>query len=153
MSHARKQIRTAFKEILKGGRNWKTVLETRIIPTRQVMPFLMVFSDSEPTIGLNVQNPNIYERDLSISVAAVVKIGNDTTTLEDQMDVIAIEIEEKLTTTALVAKIPNKSISLTLDNQSYTVVVDVDDNIDYAEVLINWTVKYFTQEGQPETLL
>jgi len=155
MAHARKQIRDAVKQILdeNSSARWNAVLATRIAPTRVVWPFLLVFSDGEPNVVTTIQSPTVHERDMSLSIVAAVRISQDKENVEDAMDDICKDIEETLTTAALHAKLTLKNIILELTSSEFTVIVDDEDRVDHAEVLMNWSIRYYTNEGLPEVLL
>ena len=99
MSHARQQVREAVATLLKVSPvTWGLVFETRIPPSRAVMPYLLVFSDGEAVDSLTVNMAGIYFRDLSLAVAGRLRLpgNNDTETIEDRMDALAAEVESRL---------------------------------------------------------
>lgn len=152
--HARQKIREAVAAVL--SRNpvaWKSVTESRIASTRQIWPYLMVFAESEQSGQTTIGDPCVYGRDLTISVAGMLKLPGtgDTYTIEDKMDAVAAEIETKLTQSALRAEIPQVQ-SLSLINTSMDVILE-DDGIDHADVILSWRVGYSTLEGFPDSLI
>ncbi len=152
--HARKQVREAVATIL--SRNpvaWKSVTESRIASTRQNWPYLMVFAESEQSEQTSVNNPCAYGRDMTLSVAGMLKLPGtgDTYTIEDKMDTLAAEIETKLTQTALRAVVPSV-LSISLVSTSMEVILE-DDGIDHAEVILSYRINYATLEGSPGTLI
>ena len=153
MSHGRKQVRDAIKDILSAGTGWKAVLATRVVPNRQIWDYLLVYCDGEPQTVATVHNPTVYDRNLSVIIAAMIKIDVNKEEFEDRIDSVSAEIETLLTNTSLRAELPGKNLIISLTGSSFTVVVDDEDNIDHAEVVMTWNVNYMTSEGAPETLL
>lgn len=154
MSHARTQIRNAFRQLLDKADNWKAVIETRVMPTRHAFPFVLIYCDSEPMVNTLVQNPNLQERTLSVIVAAFSKVPADAQIAEDEMDIISVELEKKLTEDALRSELGGTAnIAMQLQSQSLTIITDDEDTISHAEIELSYTVKYYTVEGQPETLV
>ncbi len=155
MSHARQQVREAVATLLKVSPvTWGLVFETRIPPSRAVMPYLLVFSDGEAVDSLTVNMAGIYFRDLSLAVAGRLRLpgNNDTETIEDRMDALAAEVESRLSFSALLALLPQiKGIQLT--NTEMVVVTDDQDSPQYAEVTLSFTARYATAEAAPETLI
>ena len=155
MTHARQQIREAAATALRvTPATWGQVFETRIPSSRAVMPYLMIFSDGEAVDASTVNLPGAYLRDLSLVVAGRLRLpgNNDTETGEDRMDALAAEVETKLTFTALIATLPLTK-SLHLGATEMVVVTDEQDAPQYAEVTLQFTARYATAEGTPETLI
>lgn len=152
--HARQQIREAVATVL--SRNpvaWKhdSVTQTRIPATRQIWPYLMVFAESETSGQLTVNDPAVYEREVTITVAGMLKMPTDTSIIEDKMDECAAEIEKKLTQSALRNELQQIQ-SLTLISTSMEVVQE-EDGIDHGEVITSWRISYSTLEGSPDVLI
>lgn len=158
--HARQTIREAIATILRTSpTNWVSVLETRVVPSRQIWPFLMVHPTDEQESPILIHPSNIYDRTLNISIIGMLKMpgtgdgtGN-TETIEDRMDAVAAEIETKLTNTTLRASVSLVK-ELYLVNTSMDVVTNEEDgSISHATLTQSWTVRYHTAEGSPETLI
>ncbi len=150
--HARQQIREAVAAILsRTPVAWKLVTQTRIPSNRQIWPYLMVFSESESSSQSTVNDPCVYERELILTVAGMLKMSTDTSIIEDKMDECAAEIEQKLTQSALRAVLEQVK-SITLINTIMEVVQE-EDGIDHGEVITSWRISYATLEGSPDTLI
>ena len=153
MSHARQIIREAVATILAATPvAWESVTESRIASTLQIWPYLMVFSESEQSDPSTVNNPCIYDRRMTLTVAGMLRLpgSGDTYTIEDEMDAIASEIETKLTQTALRAIV--QIHSMYLKNTSMDVVIE-ENGIDHAEIIMSYEINYATLEGVPSSLI
>ena len=113
----------------------------------------MVFSESEQSDPSVVNNPCIYDRRMTLTVAGMLRLpgSGDTYTIEDEMDAVALEIETKLTQTALRATVPQIH-SMFLKNTSMDVVIE-ESSIDHAEIIMSYEINYATLEGSPGTLI
>ena len=154
MSHARKTIRSAIAAILETNpSSWSSVSESRIQSTRQIWPYVMVFSEADAAEALLIHPTNVYERVLSISIVGLLRLpgSGDTYTIEDKMDELAAEVETKLTRTALKTAVP-KIHSLVLESTSMNVVIE-PDGVDHGEVHMAWKVSYANAEGAPSVLI
>lgn len=155
MSHARQQIRTAARALLAASAtHWSLVLGSRLPTPRAVMPYLMVFSDGEPAAPVTDNAPLIYQRDMSLIVAGRLRVSgnNDNETIEDSMDDLAAEVESTLTFAALQAQLAQVQ-RLWLTSTEMVVVLSEEGQPQYAEVTLAFVVRYFIQEGVPDTLL
>jgi hypothetical protein len=160
MPHARQTIREAVASILATTPTaWAKVYETRIATQRQVWPFLMVFVTDEAATPLLIHPANIIDRTATVQVVGMLKMPGTgdgtgmTETVEDRMDVMAAEVETKLTTTALQAVVAGAK-SLALVTTSMDVITsETDGSISHAELTMTWQVSYDTAEGAPETLI
>ena len=155
MAHARKQVRDAVGTLLSAGTptNWKRVFKTRITPSRDVMPYLMVFIGPEVNAPLEVhQGPDI-QREMQLSVRGRVRISGDGEPVEDDMDALAAEVESKLTFAALNTALGGKLQDLYLQASDQNIVEDDDNDRTYAEVALDWLVQVNTAEGDSETLI
>lgn len=155
-SHARKQIRDAVVALLQKGKenNWNQVIPDRVLADRALWPYCMVYSSTD-SMDPDIVRPATQLRDLSLVVAWINKLpGNhDKSTIEDQMDAAAADIETRLTGAALnaVGVLPLvKEFTLVSTDLS---VVEVDEEPDYGELTMIWRVIYATNEGQPSTLI
>jgi hypothetical protein len=154
MSHARNTIRSAIAAILSAAPTaWSSVSESRIQSSRQIWPYVMVFTDDDSSDALLIHPTNIYERNLSVSVVGLLRLPGtgDTYTIEDKMDDLAAEVETTLTRASLKVVVP-KIQSLVLKSTSMNVVIE-PDGVDHGEVHMNWEVSYATAEGAPSVLI
>ena len=159
--HARQTIREAIATVLAAATptNWGKVFETRLVTSRQVMPFLIVYASDETATSLLIHPSSIYDRMLTINIVGMLKMpgtGDGTSmteTIEDRMDAMSAEIETKLTNTSLQA-IVAKAKALQLQSTAMEVVVnETDGSISHAELTQTWVVSYDTVEGAPEVLI
>jgi len=151
MTHARQQIREAVAKLLAASPvAWSSVTKSRIASTQQKWPYLMVFAESEQSDQSTVNDPCVYSREVTITVAGMLRLPGtgDTQTIEDKMDAVAAEIESKLTQSALRGIVPMIE-TLTLAGTGMEVIPE-DDGIDHAEVILSWRISYATEEGLPE---
>lgn len=156
MSHIRTQIKDAIATILDAGTHasWYITNKTRITPKRQNWPFLMVYSTGDNCEVLSVLNPTIYRRTVNITIVGMIRLsGNgDTETVENTIDTMALDIETRMTNTALRAVIPAYE-SMALISTSSEVVVTEDDVIDHAELTMVYEVVCATDESSPAVLI
>jgi hypothetical protein len=160
MAHARQTLREAIAALLRTApANWGSVLETRIVPTRQIWPFLMVYVTEETAEQMLIHPSGIYDRSASVSVVGMLKMpgtGDGSAmgeTVEDRMDAMAAEVETRLTLSALQGSVA-KAKTLALASSSMDVITnEADGSISHAELTMTWTVTYDTVEGAPETLI
>ena len=160
MAHARQTIREAIGTLLATTpTNWGKVFETRIVTSRQVWPFLMVFVGDESVDSLLIHPVSIYDRSLTVNIVGMLKMpgtgdgSGSTETVEDRMDAMAAEIETKLTLSTLQAVVP-KVKTLALQSTSMEVITnETDGSISHAEITQSWALSYDTAEGLPETLI
>lgn len=155
MAHARQQIRAAVAALLmRSPVTWKAAYTTRMPSSRAVMPYLLVFDDSEPVESISPNGPGVYLRDMAIVVAGRLRLpGNsDTESVEDAMDNLAVAVETALTFATLQADV-DLLHGLRLASTEKVVVISEDAAPQYAEVTLNYVARYATQEGLPETLI
>lgn len=155
--HARQQIREGFETLLKTAplTSWKSVQPQRIASTRQIWPYMMVFSENDKVETMNENQPAVYLRTVKITTIGMLRLpsNNDKQTIEDKMDALALDIETRITFAALIA-VPLRVQSLVLiDTEMELVANPIDETIDHAEVMHTWEVGYATLEGAPQTLL
>lgn len=153
MTHARQQVREAAAAVLNGSVAglWNHVFETRIKPSRDIYPFLLVYVDSEVSDIGDIHPLPFIDRDMILAVRCYLKITDDEA-IEDQADAVAQEIEQILTSTALNSQLAGKLKLLSL--QASGMDIDTDDNERTSALLsLDWRVRVFTIEGQPQTLL
>ena len=154
MSHARQTIREGVATILSANPvSWKSVTETRIPSSRQIWPYLMVFTESDQSTAATVTTPCVYTREVILHVGGMLRLPGtgDTYTAEDKMDSVAAEIETTLTQTTLRAAVSGVE-SLELQRTTMEIVIE-EDGIDHAEVVLTFKIAYATLEGLPEAFL
>lgn len=153
MSHAREQIIDAVVVLLRQSPvNWQLVTPSRIASVRQIWPYLMVFSDGETSAPITVTQPMVSQRSLSVTVAGQLRLPGtgDTQTVEERMDILAEEVEIKLTAAAVRGLVAINSCSLA------STVMDVfieEESVDRAEIKMVYNIVYTTLDGQPSTLI
>jgi hypothetical protein len=154
MSHIRQQVREAIAAVLAASSvSWRSVIESRVASTRQIWPYVMVFSTGDSLEVISVNDPTIYSRTINIAIVGMLRIANtDTITIEDKMDVMALEVETKLTNAAIRAVLPGIE-SLAITSTSLDLIVTDDDAIDHAEVTITCEVICANAENAPSTIL
>ncbi|MCL6557198.1 MAG: hypothetical protein K6U74_00065 [Firmicutes bacterium] len=151
--HARKQIRDAVVSLLNVAPvNWQLVTPSRIASTRQIWPYLMVFCDGETSSPITVNEPFVSQRSLSVSIVGLLRLPGtgDTQSVEDRMDDLALEVEEKITSAAMRGLVQINNVSL------ISTVMDVfieEENIDRAEIKMVYNIVYTTLDGSPSTLI
>lgn len=153
MAHARQQIREAAGSVLSGSVAglWNHVFETRIKPSRDIYTYLLVYVDSEASENVDIHLAPAIDRSMLLSVRAYIKITDDEA-VEDSMDAVSAEIENVLTFSALNTALSGKLKGLEL--QASNMELDTDENDRTAALLsLDWQVRVFTSEGQPETLI
>lgn len=158
--HARQTIREAIASILATTPiNWASVLQTRIVTTRQIWPFLMIYADDEQAEQVLIHPVGIYDRTATIRIEGMLKMpgtgdgSGNMETIEDRMDAMAAEIETKLTNTTLKSAIA-KAQSCDLQSTTMEIITNDDDNsISHSVITQIWRVQYSTAEGAPETLI
>ena len=155
MAHARQQIREQIATLLKVSPvSYKAVFETRIPPSRAVMPFLLVFASDESSTQMLIHPTGMYDRSVNINVVGALKMpgtGNGTSntqTVEDLMDAMSVEIETKLK-----ASVVTKAKTIALQSTSMEVIIsEADGTVSHAELTQTWVCTYDTVEGLPEVL-
>ena len=155
MSHVRKLVRDGIADLLDVNKVlYSSVYRSRVQSTRQVMPYVMIFSEGESDEVISVCDPTVYNRTISINVIGLLKMptGSDTQTIEDKMDDMAVEIENKITGGALRALVPSVQ-TLRLTSTILEVVITTDDTISHAEVTIKMEVGCATTEGVSSSLI
>jgi hypothetical protein len=151
--HARQTIREAVAAILsRQSIAWRIVTQTRVPAARQIWPYLMVFAEGEAVQPVTVNDPCIYDRDMTLTVAGMLLLPGtgDRETIEDQIDTLSAEVETKLTQSALRAELPQVQ-TLALVSTDMELVEEEDGK--HAEVILSWRIGYSTEEGSPETLI
>jgi len=137
MTHLRKSIRDETVAILTGLTTTGTnVFDTRIFPIAQTsLPCLAVYADEEDSEL--VSNSGSLERALTLRVSAYAR---QVANVEDQLDLIAEEVETALTAITDVKR-------LTLINTSVTYSDEGDAAI--ATMVLTFAAYYFTKTGAP----
>jgi len=153
MAHVRKQIRDAVGTVLSAApTNWDRVFETRLSPSRDVTPYLMVYIDAETVSPSTIHVGAVQERQMTLTTIGRTRI-TDGESMEDALDAMAVEIETTLTDTALRTELSNDSVWLTLQSTSSDLAVEDDNEREYAQVSLGWEVRLYTDENLPETIV
>lgn len=148
--HVRQQVREAVGAVLSTG-SWNHVFESRIPPQRDVLPYLLVYVESESSENLTIHPQVIQSRQMILSVRGNDRIA-DNEYVEDAVDALAEEIEQALTHNALNAALGGQLKSIELTNTFIDNVED-DDERQYFSIGLDYLVTVHTLEGQPETLI
>ena len=154
-NHIRQQVREAVATVLSATPTaWNIVVESRVQSTRQIWPYLMVYSDGDTAEAISIDDPVIYERTCRIVIVGMLRMpsAGEVETIEDRMDELSLEIETKLTNSALRAQLA-KIQSLTMNSTTLEVIVTDDDIIDHAEVTMTYDVVCANAENAPSTLI
>lgn len=155
MSHARQQIRDAIVTLLNASpSNFRRAYNTRIQPAQQVWPYLLVWCGSESVVSGTIHPTDIQDRTATITIEGRLQVPQrEVELIETRMDDLAAEIETTLTNTAMLAEVTNlKDIGLN-DSTFEVVLSEEDGTVSYAQLTMNFIVRYFTMEGSPETLI
>lgn len=150
--HVRQQLREAMATVLDGSVAglWNYVFETRVKPSRDIYNFLLIYWDTETVSIEGIHPTRLEQREVSINIDAYLKPTDDEK-VEDDADAIATELETLLTFTALNAALGNKLKDIQLVASSLSLQTDENDRT--AMVLsLEWLIRIFTIQGQPETL-
>lgn len=154
MSHARKKIRDEVARLLNVAPvNWGLVTATRTNSTRQIWPYLKVYTEAEDATPTTLCEPSIYTRTLSLAVVGLVRLPGtgDTSTIEDKMDALAEEVEIKLASAAMRVNLYVQSVALL--SSVMEVINEEDSVIDHAEIKLTYQITYSTIDGLPDTLI
>lgn len=144
-NHLHKQIRDAVAAALGNLPTTGTrVYANRLMPLPDVLsPTLLITLDEESAEPLTMNANPIYERDLRLSVSAVVKA---TSALDDTLDQISKEVEVAL---AAGITFSGRRLDFTYTGMSF------DDELHDKPVGIkrmNFTVPYTAAQGAPDVL-
>jgi len=136
MAHARQTIREAAATLLTGlTSTGSRVFQSRIVP-QTTLPCLLVMTDAEEIA------PGAFEkqldRRLTLTVVGVAKAGS---TLDDNLDTIAAEVETALGS--------DYRYELT------GIDVDFDETLEKpaGRITLTYAYRYFTNAGAPGTVL
>ncbi len=96
--HVRKQIRNAAKEALQGlGTTGDRVFVSRVYPLDKAkLPGLLIYTPAEDSA--REDSPTESMRDVTLQVHGLVRISEN---LEDELDDVALEVEQALDTLGL----------------------------------------------------
>lgn len=151
MSHVRKQIRDAVGALLSASTEIDAVFKTQIKPARDIWRIALVYTKSEQSEALVIHPTQLIERVVGLTVKVFQKFTDDED-VEDYLDVIASDVETRLTYSALNSALSGnlKSIVLTSSDSD----IEEDENQRTAAVLtLEWEVRIHTVEGSPETMI
>ncbi|TVO75138.1 hypothetical protein [Sedimenticola selenatireducens] len=130
---------------------WKVAIKSRLHPMRELLPLLLVYIESETIYQETIHQAGVQSRDLSLVISGRVRIP-DNETFEETLDAQSAEIETTLTFAALNTALSGKLGGLTL-NSATTEIIEEENERTFAAVNMEYTVKVFTQENSPETLI
>lgn len=152
--HARQTLRDKVVILLDTNKvKYNSVLASRLPSARQLWPYIMVFAESETVLSSDVNQPCTYIREVTLATLAMLRIPNrDAESVEDAIDAVSLEIENKMLFSALQALVP-KLQDLKLVNTTMELITLDDESIDHAELKMLWRVSYATAEGAAQTLL
>lgn len=145
MSHIRKQLRDAVITRLTGltstGAN---VFPGRIYPIgSDKMPGLLVYTNDEVSAPITSGNPRRYERTVTLEVQALVQV---TDSYEDDLDEIAVEIEEAVADDLGWGGIAEDT-RLVMTEKEFS----AEAKISTARMTLKFEIDYQNLEGAPET--
>ncbi len=153
MSHVRTQVRDAVGSILDASPvSWKRVFNTRLSPSRDITPYLMVWIETETIGASTIHDTATQEREMGLTVVARYRV-TEGEAMEEALDVMAAEIETTLTSTALRSELSNNSVWLTLKASTSDLQVEEEDERVFAQIALEWDVLLFTEENAPETIV
>lgn len=154
MAHVRDQVCSAVDTLLSAGStNWREVFQARLGPSRDVMPYLLVYVESEDVTALDIHAGHLQQRNLQMTVKGRYRNDIDGEALELALNAMAAEIETTLTFAALKSALGGKLKQLFLTSTVSDPVVAEDENRTFAEIALDWQVQIHTVEGNPETLV
>lgn len=153
MSHVRNQIRDVLTTLLNTSPvNYKRAYNTRIPPMQQVWPYVLLWIENESIEDTTV-NPAWWQmRTAVMTIDCRTQLPmRETESLENRLDDLATEIEQKLVSSASIAAVDIKNIRLL--NTAMEVILDDDNNPSYGSARLTYEIKYCTNEGVPQTLI
>jgi hypothetical protein len=152
MAHARKQVSDAVYALLNAAPvAWSLVWQNRVHPTRGVTPYVQVWIDSEDINAEDVHSDHLQMRNMSLITRGRLRTIEHEEN-EDRADDLVAEIETTLTTAALNTQLSNKLRKLHLESVDVG-FAEEDDEREFIEATLVWTVEVFTIHGSPETLV
>jgi len=152
MAHVRKKVNDAVYGILNTTPVlWTLVWQNRLPPSRGVTPYLQVWVDSEEINAEDIHQGHLQRRSMTLITRGRLRTIEHEED-EDRVDAMAAEIETKLTTAALNTALSNKLRKLHLESVDIG-FAEEDDERDFFEVVLSWTVEVYTLHGSPETLV
>ncbi|MCP4141629.1 MAG: hypothetical protein GY755_15370, partial [Chloroflexi bacterium] len=135
MSHARKQIRVAVESLLSDSPvNWQRVFDSRLSPQRDVLPYLNFYVESEVTQPQTIHPGFIQSRVMALVINGRTRIV-DGEEIENALDTMAEEIEQKITFDSLNALLGGKLKSIYLDSSASSFVEDERERT-FAEIAL-----------------
>lgn len=153
MLHIRQQVKYAIASLLKVDMvEYESVLETRLQSSRQIWPYLLVYSTGDTVESVAATDPNIYLRQINITVVGMLRINNDNLEIEQIMDAFCLEVESKLISSNLRALVPQFE-SFSMVSTNLDIIVTEDDAIDHAEATMNFVVTCANSETSPSVLI
>ena len=146
MPHARTQIRDA---VLAAVSNLPTTrrnaFASRVHPMNDnELPCLLVFTREEAAERMSTMPPRTFKRTLTVIVEGYVKL---TSTYDDKLDKIAVEVEKAIYENPSLAGIVR---DIFISNTAITLTGDAEKPV--AVISMSFVAEYITRENDPETL-
>lgn len=147
-THARAQIRAAVVTALTGLATTGLRVHAARVAARHAedLPCLLVTTADERVEGANVGR--MQQRDLAVVVRALAMSADESFTLDEQLDQIALEVE------AAMAVDPSFG-GLVAGSFLETVAVEFDEDADQpvGEIRLQYRLAYFVNAGAPGTIV
>ncbi len=152
MSHVRNQVRDAVVNILDvQNAPWKEVFNTRIIPSRDIHKYLIVYISDESIVYESISECPSLRRSISLIVRADVRITSSYF-IEDELDILSSRIEQLLTFNNLNPNLSNKLGSILLTESTFDISDETNDRSS-GNIELTFDIEIFTEEGFPEKLI
>jgi len=147
MAHIRKQVRGAAVTLLTGlATTGSNVFPTRLYPIAEgKLPCLLVYTNSESAEVVTLTRPRLMQRDLELVVEGLTK---DTTSIDDALDQIALEVEEAIGSDQTLGGL-GKDIVLS----SSEVEISAEGDQPVGSVRLTYLVRYMAKEDDLEVAL
>jgi hypothetical protein len=152
--HARTQIRRAAADLLKPdvGSAWALVWQSRVDYPRELWNYIKIYTDREDAQRITVNSPPLRERSVSLNVVAMIRVSNNFEEVEDRMDDLAVHIETLLNEDDMREQWA-MIVAVDLQTSAMDIVLNAEEKIDHAELTLNFSVRYRTLDGAPESLV
>lgn len=144
MTHVRTQIRDNVATQVTGlATTGSNVFKTRLYPiTATKLPAILVYANSETNQAVAMKHPRLSDRELSLSIEGVAKA---TTSIEDTLDQIALEVEE-----AIYGDLTLGGIAKNVVLSSTDIEISADGDQPVGGIRLVYLVKYLVREDDPE---
>lgn len=142
--HVRKQIRNAAKEALIGlGTTGERVFVSRVYPLDKAkLPGLLIFTPGEDS-GRE-DSPTELMRDMTLQVHGIVRIS---TSIEDELDDIALEVEKALDALGLVSGLAKIYHGI---QGTVSTLAGEDNDQPHGAIAMEFLYTYRTATGAPD---